>query len=202
MELLEIRAPLVIWGCLTLGIRAVYMRQAGQRKAQEGASPINPHPMVLLSMTLWIALLVLFVIAPDVMTHARLMIYSPVPRTLQALGLTGLMAGLWFFVRAHRALGEFYGVTLFIKEAHRVIDVGPYAYIRHPMYATYMFWVATTLLFLPHYGTIVILLLAFIGFYRMAKGEERMLCSALGAPYEAYIKRTGMFLPRWPARKS
>ena len=125
------------------------------------------------------------------------MIYRPVPAALQIIGTIGLAGSLWLFLQAHQALGEFYGVKLFVKESHRVIDSGPYAYIRHPMYTIYMSWIVSTLLFLPHYGVAFLLITALTGFSRMARSEERMLCKELGEPYEAYLKRTGMFLPKW-----
>ena len=197
MDVFSIRIALLIWGSLTLIVRSIYVRRARRRKAQEGSSHINPHPLVLAAMSLWIGLLMVYVAWPDALLDDRFLLFTPTLIYLQALGLGGLIVGLWLFIQAHEALGEFYGVKLYIKEAHRVIDVGPYAYIRHPMYTIYMFWLFSSLLFLPHYAIVCFLLMALVGFYRMAKGEEKMLCQALGKSYEKYVAQTGMFLPKW-----
>jgi protein-S-isoprenylcysteine O-methyltransferase Ste14 len=196
-DLTVLRVYLLLWGCLTLAIRTFFVRRAGRRKAQAGGATINPHPLVVGSMALWVILITAFTALPEFFLNGRFMIYRPVPAVLQMLGMIGLAGGLWLFLGAHQALGEFYGVKLFVKESHRVIDSGPYAYIRHPMYTIYMSWIVSTLLFLPHYTVPVLFLMALTGFSLMAKREEHMLCKALGEPYETYLKRTGMFLPKW-----
>ena len=122
---------------------------------------------------------------------------SPVLWIGQTAGIIGLVFGFWLLVRSHQALGDFYDYKLFVKNGHRVIDVGPYSYVRHPMYTTYFIWIVSTGLLLPHYIFSVILLLAVVGFRRMARKEEQLLCQALGVPYRAYMKRASMFLPKW-----
>jgi protein-S-isoprenylcysteine O-methyltransferase Ste14 len=78
-----------------------------------------------------------------------------------------------------------------------VFSSGPYSYIRHPFYTSYLlFWlgctVATPSLIL------LILFLALAGIYTAAAlGEERGFShSTLHDEYEAYRKRTGFFWPK------
>ncbi len=196
-ELMTLRIFLLLWGCLTVAVRTVFVRHGLRRKAQEGGTAINPHPLVLGSMALWVILIVAFTVMPEVLLNQRFMIFHPVPIVLKLVGIAGLAVSLWPFLKAHSALGEFYTFKLFVKESHKVVDVGPYAYIRHPLYTIYLSWIASTMFFLPHYSVPVLLAMALAGFSLMAAREERMLCEELGDPYAAYVRRTGKFLPRW-----
>jgi protein-S-isoprenylcysteine O-methyltransferase Ste14 len=191
-----IRVFLLIWGGAALMIRLFYMRRAHTRKAKPGVPQTPPHPLAVLAMASWFGVVGAVLMVPD-FVDGRINRY-PLMGCAQALGLAGLSFGLYLLIRSHQALGEFYGVKLFIKEAHRVIDIGPYRYIRHPMYTAYFIWFMATGLIIPHYSLAVILLTGVYGFYRMARGEEQMLRQALGASYEAYLQRTGMFFPRLP----
>jgi protein-S-isoprenylcysteine O-methyltransferase Ste14 len=73
---------------------------------------------------------------------------------------------------------------------------GPYAYVRHPFYLSYVvFWIATALAS-GRWQWAPALILVF-WYIRLAKGEERRFrSSALSIAYGAYCGRTGMFLPR------
>ena len=194
---MALRIYLLLWGCLTLVVRTVFVQRGVRRKAKESGTAINPHPLVIGSMALWVILIAAFTAMPEFFLDGRFMIFHPVPIVSKIVGMAGLAVSLWLFLKAHRSLGEFYTVKLFVKESHKVVDTGPYAYIRHPLYTIYMSWIASTMFFLPHYSVPVLLLMALVGFSLMAGREERMLCEELGEPYATYVKRTGKFLPRW-----
>ncbi|HQT63585.1 MAG: hypothetical protein B7Z75_06965 [Acidocella sp. 20-57-95] len=74
---------------------------------------------------------------------------------------------------------------------------GPYQYVRHPFYLSYMlFWTATALAFssaLPWLTPIVMLLI-----YQHAahREEQKFAQSDFSAAYVEYQRRAGMFLPR------
>lgn len=191
-----VRAYLLAWALTALSVRLVYVRRAQARKPQSGVAHTVPHPLAVLAMAIWIAFMSGMLIIPDVVIAYVTMVALPAPWVFQMIGLVGWTAGLWLLIRSHQALGAFYGVRLFIKEAHYVVDIGPYAHVRHPMYTAYFLWFVSTVFVFPHPLTLLVVLMGVFGFYRMARGEERMLCAALGEPYASYIERTGMFLPK------
>ena len=49
-------------------------------------------------------------------------------------GLTLFVLGLAFTVWAYHTLGRFFGLTVRVQTDHRVVDWGPYRFIRHPGY--------------------------------------------------------------------
>jgi|SRR5690606_32256771 len=76
-------------------------------------------------------------------------------------------------------------------------DEGPYAWVRHPVYLSYMLAFLATFAAFPRLATLAVLLLNAALYVQAARDDERSLAaSALGEDYAAYKARTGMFLPR------
>ena len=113
---------------------------------------------------------------------------------LALLTVPGFAFAWW--ARLH--LGRLWSGAVTLKERHEVVDTGPYAWVRHPIYAGLLeaalaSAVATgTVLSAAGFG------LAALGIWRKARLEERLLGSVLGpGAYRAYCRRVPMFLPRW-----
>lgn len=73
---------------------------------------------------------------------------------------------------------------------------GPYAYVRHPFYSSYvMFWLATAVAEHNLMGWIILLLMTAL-YSLAAKCEEgKFASSPLAATYNDYRGRTGMLIP-------
>lgn len=83
----------------------------------------------------------------------------------------------------------------------QIVSNGPYRYIRHPFYVSYMLYWTAAFLSAPHAligaGAMTMLVLYAI----LAGREERaLLASPLGPEYRRYQSRSGRFLPRLPRR--
>ena len=80
-------------------------------------------------------------------------------------------------------------------------DAGPYRYVRHPFYLTYMVAFVGVAVAFPSLVVSVVCALNIGLFVYMAIDDERVLAgSSLAVDYRAYRRRVGMFLPRF-ARK-
>jgi protein-S-isoprenylcysteine O-methyltransferase Ste14 len=109
------------------------------------------------------------------------------------LGLVGF--GLWTWTQA--VLGKEYSPLLQVGDQHRLVTIGPYARIRHPMY-TAMSAVAIALALLSANWCFVLFAIALvIGFVLRAPREEQMMQARFGNTYAEYMKKTGRFFPRW-----
>ena len=87
-------------------------------------------------------------------------------------------------------------VAYSIEGPEMVLMRGPYAYVRHPFYASYIaFWLATALIAGPwQWPPAMILIFWYI---KIARAEEsRFRLSDLSNLYAVYRDRTGMILPR------
>jgi protein-S-isoprenylcysteine O-methyltransferase Ste14 len=78
-----------------------------------------------------------------------------------------------------------------------VCDAGPYQYVRHPFYLSYMVAFVAVAVAFPSFIVSGVCLLNIGLFVYMALDDEReLLASTLGADYRAFRGRVGMFVPR------
>ncbi|MDB5393303.1 MAG: isoprenylcysteine carboxyl methyltransferase [Rhodospirillales bacterium] len=108
--------------------------------------------------------------------------WSTMPGWLKWLGVASLIAGFWI-VRLTFRENTFLAPVVRIQSdrGHRVISTGPYAVVRHPMYAGAIFIFAGTVLTLGSWwGLAAGMLLELIIAYRIV-AEERLLRAHLPA---------------------
>lgn len=114
---------------------------------------------------------------------------------LVALAVAGYAFCWW--ARLH--LGRLWSATVTRKPDHRVVDTGPYRYVRHPIYTGIL---AAMLGLALMKGTSVALAgfaITVLGFWIKARLEERFLRAELGPEaYDAYAARTPMLAPFAP----
>jgi protein-S-isoprenylcysteine O-methyltransferase Ste14 len=107
----------------------------------------------------------------------------------------GFLFAWW--ARVH--LGSLWSGTITKKTDHRVIDSGPYAIVRHPIYTGILIAVLATA---AVKGTVLALVAAAIitlGLWMKAKLEEGWLRQELGPDaYDAYRRRVPMLVPFGP----
>jgi protein-S-isoprenylcysteine O-methyltransferase Ste14 len=122
----------------------------------------------------------------------------PYSWVVQLLGVVlGVGGGVLFF-RAAAALGRFMTPAIQVQQGHELIQEGPYRYVRHPVYTAILtLAIGQALFFLSLPIALVMLLLAGLANYR-ARLEEELLRSpeGFGTRYDAYVAKTGRFLPR------
>jgi protein-S-isoprenylcysteine O-methyltransferase Ste14 len=83
----------------------------------------------------------------------------------------------------------------------RLVTHGAYARIRHPFYAAFQLNLLACLAAAPNVLTLIALAAGVIQLNRTAAREEkRLLASAGGLEYRAYMETTGRFVPRTAAR--
>jgi protein-S-isoprenylcysteine O-methyltransferase Ste14 len=112
-------------------------------------------------------------------------------------GLFGLVAaGFAFCWWARLHLGTLWSGYVTLKEGHRIIDTGPYALVRHPIYSGLIFsGIMTALIGATPLALAGACLLA-IGFSMTAGIEEGFLRRELGAgAYDDYSRRVGKLVP-------
>lgn len=82
-----------------------------------------------------------------------------------------------------------------------LVEKGLYRYIRHPQYTGFLL---ITLGMLLEWATLPLLIMwpmLVVLYYRLAKKEEKEMVAHFGDRYEAYRRRTSMFIP-WPKAKN
>lgn len=103
--------------------------------------------------------------------------------------------GFGWWARLH--LGRLWSAALTRKADHRVVDSGPYALVRHPIYTALLSAALATACAKATPLALLGAMLMVIGYVLKARMEEGFLRAELGAAgYDAYAARVPMLVPR------
>jgi protein-S-isoprenylcysteine O-methyltransferase Ste14 len=106
--------------------------------------------------------------------------------------LAGIMLRIWAVVH----LGKFFTVNVGIQPGHRVIEDGPYRFVRHPSYSgSLIALTGMACLTFNWLGFLVILGSSLAAYTIRISAEEKMLFLSLGEDYRRYAKRTKRLIP-------
>ncbi|MDP8989033.1 MAG: isoprenylcysteine carboxylmethyltransferase family protein [Acidobacteriota bacterium] len=111
-------------------------------------------------------------------------------------GIGLMLAGVAFRWWAIATLGKFFTFDVAIQASQRVVDSGPYRYIRHPSYTGALMTQAGIGLALGNWaGLLALMVCMAIAYSYRIRVEERALITALGEPYRKYLRRTRCIIP-------
>ena len=113
------------------------------------------------------------------------------------LGIVGVLlcaAGVGLMVAARIHLGRNWGMPASRKENPELITSGPYAYLRHPIYAGIILAMLGTTIGASVFWAIPFLLFS-VYFVYAARREENIMITQFPEQYPAYMRRTRMLLP-------
>ncbi len=115
------------------------------------------------------------------------------------IGLIALLVFFWVL----RSLGQNFSTTLTINQGQTLVSQGPYRWVRHPMYTSFvLLWIGFLLLSASWFiGLTGILGFLWAIVIRTPK-EEQMMIDQFGDEYIAYMKRTGRYFPHWSGKKA
>jgi len=108
-----------------------------------------------------------------------------------------MLAGFAFCWWARLTLGVLWSRNVTLKVEHRVVDTGPYALVRHPIYTGMIVAFLATMLANPTFPALLGLGLISGGLWVKARMEEVWLRTALGEAYDAYRAKVPMLVPFW-----
>jgi protein-S-isoprenylcysteine O-methyltransferase Ste14 len=99
--------------------------------------------------------------------------------------------------RAHADLGRNYSITVLLRERQSLVTDGIYAWIRHPIYASFWLIVIAQPLLVQHwiYGLSGVPAFGLLFFHRLRR-EEGMMINAFGDQYRDYMRQVGAVIPR------
>lgn len=105
-------------------------------------------------------------------------------------------AGFAFCWWARLHLGRLWSGRITRKEGHHIIDTGPYAVVRHPIYTGILTAVIATALVKGAVHALIGAALLIVAYWMKARLEERFLREELGAAaYDDYSRRVPMLIP-------
>jgi len=114
---------------------------------------------------------------------------------IQILGGVSVFLSFVLHIWSRLHLRHFYTERVEIQPEHKVINTGPYAYVRHPLITSFLLLAGGIFLVNPAVTTLLIVIYGVWTFTGSAKEEEKVL-SANVPGYSEYLRRTPRFLPR------
>jgi protein-S-isoprenylcysteine O-methyltransferase Ste14 len=152
----------------------------------------------LLYRTVTVAGVVLLVAGGEQFSRAADRLWSLEPVVDYALVLV-VLSGIAFTWWARLYLGRLWSSSVTKKADHRVVDTGPDAIVRNPIYTGIILACAATAAQLGTALAVAGVLVLWVGFWIKARLEERFLRSQLeeGA-YDAYRQKVPMLVPFGP----
>ena len=109
-----------------------------------------------------------------------------------ALTAMGAAIAIW----ARYCLGEYWSARVSLKEGHRIIRSGPYAFVRHPIYTGMALGMIGTAIVVGEWRGVLAVALVLAAHSRKALREEALLIQEFGGEYVAYRRSTGFLFPR------
>jgi protein-S-isoprenylcysteine O-methyltransferase Ste14 len=144
---------------------------------------------------------VLLVIAYLLLVHGQQLPYPLnlriVPRTapIAWAGALICIAGLSFALWARVTLGRNWSGVVTLKEAHELVERGPYQIVRHPIYTGIVTMFFATALVLGHFAGFAGTLLMFVSFWIKLGHEEELMLHQFPDRYAAYRRRVKRIIP-------
>jgi protein-S-isoprenylcysteine O-methyltransferase Ste14 len=188
------RILFIIAAIAMFAVRIYYQNKVLPERKHETikSNPLELVPGVIAALTT-IVFGLEYILAPGFFQFTYIFRY---PDWLRWLGFAMLTLGILLLWFAHYHLGRSFSSFVAMKQGQAFVNTGPYRYIRHPIYTAY---------FLNYLGggllasNIVLTLVPEICFcimviLRIGK-EEDMLLAEFGEQYQAYMSKTGRFLP-------
>lgn len=149
---------------------------------------------ILLSIAGFVLLLSL---VPPKYSTMRATLWSLEPRTawiFVAVGAVGFVFMWW--ARLH--LGPLWSGGIVTKEGHRVVNKGPYALVRHPIYTGLLLLASATAAIKGDSFAVAGVVVLLVAYVLKARLEERFLAAEMGPAYESYRRRVPMLVPFSP----
>ncbi len=185
---------------------------------------LQPRVSVLISAGIWVAMDVYWTIAQakrpqaksaespesrrrhqQLTTFGLLLLFMPIPGltrpfvpdnlTTALIGL-GVQSGfMLFYFYARFYLGALWSGAIAIMADHRLIQTGPYRFLRHPMYSGMLGMAIGSAIVSGQYHALLGVALFAFAYARKIRIEDRVLAAEFGPDYETYRRRTAALVP-------
>src|SRR5687767_828566 len=112
---------------------------------------------------------------------------SDAARILAVIGLALYLAGMSFLLWARHTLGRMWGITtagqVKLRDDHQLVQSGPYAFVRHPLYfGAWVFLFGLVLLY-PVWVILILFLATLVSYSARARLEETALAGRFGVEW-------------------
>ncbi|KAJ52694.1 protein-S-isoprenylcysteine O-methyltransferase Ste14 [Clostridium tetanomorphum] len=112
------------------------------------------------------------------------------------IGTIFIMLGVFLRAYSIYTLGKFFTLSVQVNSEQKIIQIGPYKYLRHPSYSgSILSLIGTSLCFRSIMGIIVTLTIIAIIYGNRIAIEEKILENSFGTIYKEYERNTSKIIP-------
>lgn len=105
------------------------------------------------------------------------------------------LAGILFAIWARFYLGRNWSGTITVKENHQLIQNGPYALVRHPIYTGFVFAIFGTAITIGLALSYFAAILGLIAFLARVKEEDALMAEQFRSAHTEYRNKTKKLIP-------
>ena len=181
--------------------QVIRMAQKARRKTGRAANFVPQEPLGRLLRVLWIPVVVLWVAIPFLVSlaHVHSAVLDPLLASpWLAWPMFAIVLTCYLLSRVcWRAMGKNWRMGIDPGERTSLIAFGPFAYVRHPIYALSQMMMLATAIAIPSPLMIACAVLHILLLQWEARREERHMLAMHGSAYSDYCQRVRRFFPRW-----
>ncbi len=180
-------ASLLLWRVMEISVDILSRKRlrAGARRQDQGSYMVL---LCLLVFGILLGVLLAYQVPATAIASARPFLFW--------LGIVLMNAGVALRLYAIYVLGASFTAVVAVAPEQRVIETGPYRFIRHPSYTGILLILLGLGLSLTNWLSLLVIMgCALPGFSYRIRVEERVLQAQLGQPYQEYMRHTKRLIP-------
>ena len=107
-----------------------------------------------------------------------------------------MLGAVWLFDASSRTMGKNWSLVARTREDHQLVQSGPFAVVRHPIYVALFFFLIAMAIADGHSRNLLLAVPVYaIATWLRIRHEERILREQFGTAYDAYAARVKRFVP-------
>jgi protein-S-isoprenylcysteine O-methyltransferase Ste14 len=185
--------------------RVVRLVRKTRKLTGHGANLLPPEPIGRALRILWFPTVIAWIVIPLLVSLVHrdtwiLRALWDLP-ALRWLAVIVAIAALGATMICWKRMGKSWRMGIDPNEKTQLVVTGPYAHVRHPIYALQSLLLVASFIAVPNIVMLAVMLLGMILLQWEARREERYLLRVHGAQYQDYLGRAGRFIPKVPTRR-
>ena len=156
------------------------------REESVGSRLLHVVPLVIAGLLLWFDKVPLGPLETELLPWAPWEFWT---------GAAITAAGLGFAVWARVHIGRNWSGTVTLKQDHELVDSGPYAIVRHPIYTGLLLAFVGSALARDEWRGVLAVVIAWVALWRKLRVEEKWMLELFGEKYADYRRRVPALIP-------
>lgn len=185
-----------------IGVGAMIVRVRREHRKAVGLVPEQPFERLL--WIVWVPLVAAWIVVPwatlaksgGVPLLPDFALHEPAGVTVRWIAALIAVLALAATIKCWTRMGSAWRMDVGLKRKTELITDGPFAHVRHPIYAFSILLMVCSATIIPTAPMAVIAAAHIVLMNVKARNEERHLLAVHGNAYAEYLRRTGRFIPR------